>query len=88
MEKTNYMVAPGTMFSHDPTPKDLSLAWSQVGECIRNGSWKAIYASSDKEFDACVAEMVKQAKEYGYDDCCAFTVEQAKKRAAAEKAVR
>jgi len=88
MEKTNYLVAPGTMFSHDPTPKDLSLQWSQVGECIRNGTWKAIYASSDKEFEACVADMIKQAKEYGYDECCAFTVEQAKKRAAAEKAVR
>lgn len=88
MEKTNYLVAPGTMFSHDPTPKDLSLQWSQVGECIRNGTWKAIYASSDKEYDACIAEMVKQAKEYGYDECCLFSVEQAKKRAAAEKAVR
>lgn len=88
MEKTNYLVAPGTMFSHDPTPKDLSLQWSQVGECIRNGTWKAIYAKNDAEFNACVAEMTKQAKEYGYDECCEFSVEQAKKRAAAEKAVR
>ena len=68
MEKTNYLVAPGTMFSHDPNPKDLTLQWSQVAECIKNGTWKAIYAKTDAEYESIVKEMVKQAKEYGYED--------------------
>ena len=61
---------------------------SQVCDCVKNGSWNAIYAKTDAEYDSIVAKMVEDCKSYGWDDLNAFFVEQAKVRAAAEKAVR
>ena len=50
--------------------------------------WKAIYASTDAEFDQIVADMISQANEYGYDQCVEFQENEAKLRAAAEDAVK
>ena len=55
---------------------------------FRSNSWKAIYASTDEEFDQIVADMIAQADEYGYDQCVEFQENEAKLRAAAEDAVR
>ena len=88
MQKTNYRVAPGSLFTGAGVPEDLNMKWNQVTECIKNETWNAIYAKTDAEYDAIVNKMISDAKSYGYDESVAHSVEQAKKRAAAEKQAR
>lgn len=88
MGKTKYRLSPGTTYSGSPKPDDLMVLWNQVAECIKTNSWKAIYASSDEEYNKIVADMIAQANEYGYADCVAFQENEAKLRAACEDAVK
>lgn len=62
MEKGKYTVAPGTSFSKETQDTTLKTTWNQVTTEIKNSSWKAIYAKSDKKFDSVVASMKKSAK--------------------------
>ena len=88
MEQTNYRLAPGTMYSAGVKSDELQVVWNQVATCIKENSWKAIYAKTDEEFDQIVADMISQANEYGYDQCVEFQENEAKLRAAAEDAVK
>ncbi len=88
LKKADYLLAPGTMYSAGVRSDELQVIWSQVATCIKDNSWKAIYAASDAEFDEIVANMIKQAEEYGYAECVAFQENEAKLRAAAEDAVK
>lgn len=84
----NYQLAPGTLYSQTPVPADMEMKKSQVCEAIRNGSWNAIYAKTDADYDKIVAKMIEDCKSYGWDELRAFYDSQAKVRAAAEKAVK
>ena len=84
----NYRLSPGTMYSASTKSDELQVIWNQVATCIKDNSWKAIYADSEEEFDSIVADMIKQADEYGYDQCVEFQENEAKSRAAAENAVK
>jgi multiple sugar transport system substrate-binding protein/putative aldouronate transport system substrate-binding protein len=64
---------------------DLEQKYVQVSAVIKNGSWRAIYAGSDEEFNRIVQEMITQARSFGYDECLAWDIEQGKIRAAAVK---
>lgn len=87
-DTVNYRLAPGTMYSASPKSDELMVLWNQVATCIKDNSWKAIYANSDEEFDKIVADMISQAEEYGYATCVEFQENEAKLRAAAEDAVK
>ena len=43
---------------------------SYLQKCIIDYSWRAIYSSSDEEFDKNVSEMLAKCKEYDPDDQC------------------
>ena len=88
MQTTNYRVSPGSLYTGAGVPDDLSMKWNQVAECVKTETWNAIYAKSDAEFDSIVKKMIKDAKSYGYDECCEHTRKQAEKRFAAEKQAR
>ncbi len=88
LKQTNYIVSPGTTYSGGVKSDELQVVWNQVATCIKDNSWKAIYASTDEEFDAIVADMIAQANEYGYDQCVEFQENEVKIRAAAEDAVK
>ena len=77
-------VAIGTKFAMATPDNDLELVWTQVRECIKQGSWQAIYSESDAEFDYRVGKMIKDAKAYGYDECIEWAAAQAQLRKAAE----
>ena len=62
MEKGKYTVAPGTSFSKETQDTTLKTTWNQVTTEIKNSSWKAIYAKSDKKFDSVVASMKKSVE--------------------------
>ncbi|MGI6108031.1 MAG: hypothetical protein ACOX8B_08890 [Lachnospiraceae bacterium] len=81
-----YTIAPGTMYSEASHSDELQVEWDQVATCIKNGSWSAIYASTDEEYDEIVAQMISDAKSYGYDDCIAFQEEEAVRRSECEDA--
>ena len=87
MEKGKYTVAPGTSFSKETQDTTLKTTWNQVTTEIKNSSWKAIYAKSDKQFDSIVAGMKKSAKKYGYDKCVQWSRNQASRRKALEDAI-
>lgn len=87
MEKGKYTVAPGTSFSKETQDTTLKTTWNQVTTEIKNSSWKAIYAKSDKKFDSVVASMKKSAKKYGYDKCVEWSRNQASRRKALEEAI-
>ncbi|MCL2084330.1 MAG: extracellular solute-binding protein [Oscillospiraceae bacterium] len=77
-------VAIGSSFSMGTRDTELDTTWEQVKLSIRDGSWKAIYAASDAEFDAIVAKMTSDARAYGYDKCTEWTQNEALRRKAAE----
>ena len=87
MEKGKYTVAPGTSFSKETQDTTLKTTWNQVTTEIKNSSWKAIYAKSDKKFDSVVASMKKSATKYGYDKCVEWSRNQASRRKALEDAI-
>ena len=82
------MVAPGTSFALEAKDDELKTTWSQVTSEIKNGTWKAIYAESDKEFNKIVDKMIKNADHYGYQECLKWTEGQAQRRYEMEQALK
>lgn len=87
LESRDYVVAPGTTYSESKRSDELELKWQQVSKAIQDGSWKAIYAANDAEYDAAVQEMIETCKGYGYDDVAEFYREEAQRRKALEDEV-
>jgi multiple sugar transport system substrate-binding protein/putative aldouronate transport system substrate-binding protein len=81
-------VAQASDFSMASRDAELETTWTQVQTAIRSGSWSAIYAESDAEYNEIVAKMIADAKAYGYDECVAWTQEQANLRKEAEDRAR
>lgn len=77
-----FVVAPGTSFSQSTKETEFKTTWAQVTDEIKNGSWKAIYAESDKEYDKIVTDMTKKCKSYGYDECVSWSKNEASRRKA------
>ena len=63
---------------------ELSTTWEQVKTCIQNGSWQAIYAKDDAEFDSIWTQMKADADSYGYQECVEWCASEAELRKAAE----
>ncbi len=60
----------------------------QIATSIKNGSWKAIYAATDSEFNTIIAQMTKEAREYGIEEVNDFYEGEAARRKAAEALVK
>ena len=69
LDSTDYTMVTKPIYTSEEKSGELDLKWQQVGKAIREGSWKAIYAKTDAEFDALVAEMRTAAEGYGYAEC-------------------
>ncbi len=83
-----YTLSVGTTYVGGVRDDELQVKWDQVSTAVKDGSWKAIYANSDDEFDKIVAEMIESANNYGYDECIEFQENEATLRAAAEDAAK
>lgn len=66
---TSYSIVNVPNFKYDD---QLAVKRDQVGEIIKELSWKMIYAKNDAEFNSLKAEMIQKAKSLGYDECVAF----------------
>lgn len=87
-----YSVAVATGYAEGSKSAELKVVWEQVTKAIVNGSWVAIEAESDAEFEQAVNEMIKTATSYdngtGYQQCVDWSLEEAAKRFALEEEVR
>jgi multiple sugar transport system substrate-binding protein/putative aldouronate transport system substrate-binding protein len=84
LEKRNLKaVVVASDYVMDARPDALEQTWVQVSNAIKTGTWRAIYANSDAEYNRIVAEMIAQAKAFGYDECIAWNRQQGNLRAAA-----
>lgn len=81
-------ISLGTTYSATPMSNELTTTWNQVKQIIVNGSWKAIYAKSDTEFDSIVKDMINQANSHGYADCVKYQQKEASIRKALDDKVR
>jgi multiple sugar transport system substrate-binding protein/putative aldouronate transport system substrate-binding protein len=77
-------VSIGSQYSQSKRNNELETTWLQVAQCIVSGTWSAIYAASDAEFDSIVEKMISDAKAYGYDECIEWTLKEAEARKEAE----
>lgn len=84
LDDGRFSLSIGTNYSTGVKDDELTTTWNQVKECIKTYSWNAIYAKDDAEFDSIVAEFKTKAKEYGYDKCIEWCMNEATLRKAAE----
>ncbi len=87
MEGGKYTVAPVSAYAKPEMDQELSTIWNQVTTAIKTGSWQAMYAKTDAEFDKIVDNMKKEAESYGYQQCLEWSQEEAAKRKACEDAL-
>lgn len=81
MNTVNYTIIPTlSQYSEPERDAELELKWNQVKTAVVNGSWNAMYAKDDAEFDSIVAKMKTDADAYGYADCVDWCREQAQTR--------
>ncbi len=89
MDSKNHKVSLATSYSESDKSDELKIVWEQVKNCLVSESWKAIYASSDDEFDKIVADMKAKCKEYDPEGVClAWCENEASIRCALEDEVR
>ncbi len=88
LDSLPHIATIGTSYSDSQKSTELKLVWEQVITCIKNYSWKAIYAETDEEYDQIVNQMITEAKAYGYDQCVEFTQADAERRKALEDEVK
>jgi len=80
-------VSIGTPFTLGRREAELEMTWEQVKGVVTSGSWRAIYAGSDQEFDSIVADMIAEANAYGYARCVEWILERAEARREAENII-
>jgi len=81
----NITFAVGTDYTAGVKSRELNLTWEQVIRCIKEGSWRAIYANSDAEFDEIVKQMIIDAYDYGYEQCVEYILDEVEARRDAER---
>lgn len=70
MNTVNYTVVPMVSTYHEPAREaELELKWNQVKTAVVNGTWNAMYARSDADFEKIVSQMRADCDGYGYADC-------------------
>ena len=88
MDSCNYVVDVPTTYSAPEREAQLESTWVQVATCLKDYSWRAIYAETEEEFQSIVNEMRGRAKSYGYDACIQWSIEQAAIRNALQEPLR
>ncbi len=81
----SYSVSKPNTYTAGEKSEELGNEWSAVSDCIKNGSWDAIYADTPEEFDAIVAQMKQDAEASGYADCVSWCENEAALRKASEE---
>lgn len=80
-----YTVSKPNTYSASTKSEELGCEWADVTECIREGSWAAVFAETEEEFEAQVDKMQQQALECGYEECVLWCENEALLRKASEE---
>lgn len=62
-----------------PLSMDMELIQSQVGDVIKQYSWKMAYAENDEQYAALYAEMLEKAEGFGYRELTDYYMAEAQK---------
>lgn len=73
-----FMVDVPTSYSASEMSTDLENIQGQIKKLLKLESWNAVYASSDEDFKKIVDAMREQAYAYGYEQCLAYYINEAK----------
>lgn len=84
LSQFEHSISKAHNYAESAKSDELSTTWEQVKTCIQNGSWQAIYAADDAEFDKIWEQMVSDADSYGYQECAEWCANEAALRRAAE----
>lgn len=80
MNAQNHTVIPAVNFAQSTRSSELELKWQQVTKAIKEGSWKAMYASDDDSFASQVSDMQSACNGYGYDECVSWCNDECQRR--------
>lgn len=76
----NYVVIPEVNYEATAKSSELEAAWEQVAECIERGSWQAVCAESEEEFQQVIDSMQAEVYELGYEKCMTWCEYEAMRR--------
>ena len=72
-----YTVMPDLPYAESAKTDELKVKWDQCAKAITTNSWRAIFAKADAEFNMHITNMRNQCKNYGYEECNAFCLNEA-----------
>lgn len=81
----SYSISRPHTYTAGTKSSQLGEKWGKVTEIIRNGSWDAIFADTEEEFEKILENMYWQADAAGYADCVRWCEKEAARRKAAEE---
>ena len=70
----NYTIYPDLDVDFGET-KEYPSCLRKVCKVIQDGTWNAIFAKDDQEFESCIQKMYREVKQAGYDKCVAYEKE-------------
>lgn len=77
-----HVIIPEVNYVATEKSSELENTWKLVAECIEIGSWNAVYAETEVEFEQIVDSMQSEANELGYEKCIAWCGYEAMRREA------
>lgn len=80
LNTTDYTVIPAVNYAESTRDDELELKWQQVIKSIKQGSWNAIYAKSDEEFNSIISSTRSECDGYGYDECVQWCKDEAARK--------
>ena len=64
---------------------EMGQTWRNVSDIIKEGSFAAVKAATEEEFEAAVEDMIAKAKAAGYNECVSWGIEQSEIRKECEE---
>ena len=80
-----YSISKPNTYTASAKSPELGEIWGNVTKIIRDGSWDAVYAESEEEFERILSKMYQQAEEAGYADCIQWCEQEAACRKSLEE---
>lgn len=80
-----YSISKPNTYTASVKSPELGEIWGNVTKIIRDGSWDAVYAESEEEFEKILSAMYQQAEEAGYADCVLWCEKEAARRKSLEE---
>ena len=79
-----YVTVPVSEYKEGEKSAGSEGVWDTVSKCITEGSWSAIYATSEEAFEQAVSKMQQAAMDAGYMECISWCEQEAVLRHEAE----